>query len=211
MEFIFIVIILIMSIVIHEVAHGYMALALGDKTALYEDRLTLNPIKHIDPFGSIILPLIGYMAGGFIIGWAKPVPFNPYNLHPEKWGISPRFGDALVAFAGPLSNIILATVFGTMIRFALQSSASFNTPFIAIASSVVFINLTLAIFNLIPVPPLDGSKILFSFLPYKWHGILRTFEQFGMIFVFLFVFFIWQILDPVIMYAFSLLTGFPLN
>src|SRR5574343_2011521 len=114
MEFLFLIIVLIMSVVIHEVSHGYAALALGDPTAKYQGRLTLNPLVHLELLGSVIVPLIGYLAGGFIVGWAKPVPFNPYNLRNQKWG------EALVAVAGPLSNISLAIIFGMFLRFAPQ-------------------------------------------------------------------------------------------
>jgi Zn-dependent protease len=200
MDFLFIVIILIMSVVIHEVSHGYAALALGDPTAKYEGRLTLNPLSHLDPVGSIIVPLIGYFAGGFIIGWAKPVPFNPYNLRNQKWG------GALVAIAGPLANISLAIIFGLFIRLA-SGQAFMTTAFLNLASFVVLINITLAIFNLVPVPPLDGSKILFAVLPYKWQTYLQSFERYGLIMVFIFVFFLWQILNPIISYLFVLLTG----
>src|SRR3990172_11913600 len=124
MDFLFIIIILIMSVVIHEVSHGYAALALGDPTAKYQGRLTLNPISHLDPIGSFLVPLLGYFVGGFIIGWAKPVPFNPYNLRNQKWG------EALVAIAGPLSNIALALFFGLLIRFGF--AYSFGEPFIQI-------------------------------------------------------------------------------
>lgn len=200
MDFIFIIIILIMSVVIHEVSHGYAALALGDPTAKYQGRLTLNPLSHLDPIGSFLVPLIGYFAGGFIIGWAKPVPFNPYNLRDAKWG------EALVAVAGPLSNISLAVIFGLLIRFG-GNLIILNSAFLSLASFVVLINITLAIFNLIPIPPLDGSKILFAFLPYKWQSFKQSFEKFGLIFVFVFIFFLWQIMSPVIRYLFTLLTG----
>jgi len=200
MNFIFIIIILIMSVVVHEVSHGYAALALGDPTAKYQGRLTLNPLSHLDPIGSVLVPLIGYLAGGFIIGWAKPVPFNPYNLRNQKWG------EALVAIAGPLSNISLAVIFGLFIRFA--SGQAFMTPaFLGLAGFVVMINITLAIFNLIPIPPLDGSKILFAVLPYKWQAIRQSFEQYGLILVFVFIFFLWPILSPVVSFFFTLLTG----
>src|SRR3990167_7211782 len=109
MDFVFIIAILIMSVVIHEVAHGYAALALGDTTAKYQGRLTLNPIAHLDLVGSLLVPLMGYFVGGFIIGWAKPVPFNPYNLRSAKWG------EAIVAVACPLSNIFIAIIFGVII------------------------------------------------------------------------------------------------
>lgn len=188
-----------MSVVIHEVSHGYAALALGDPTAKYQGRLTLNPISHLDPVGSILVPLLGYFAGGFIIGWAKPVPFNPYNLKNQKWG------EALVAIAGPLSNFSLAIIFGLAIRFF--GGTMMNSAFLSLAGFVVVINITLGLFNLMPIPPLDGSKILFAFLPYKWQGIRESFEKYGLIFVLVFVFFLWQIMNPAIYYLFSLLTG----
>jgi Zn-dependent protease len=189
-----------MSVVIHEVSHGYAALALGDPTAKYQGRLTLNPISHLDPIGSFLVPLLGYFAGGFIIGWAKPVPFNPYNLRNQKWG------EALVAVAGPLSNIALAIVFGLIIRFT-SGTALMTQSFLNLAGFVVLINITLAIFNLVPIPPLDGSKILFAFLPYKWQSIRQSFEKYGLILVLIFVFFLWQILSPIVGYLFTLLTG----
>lgn len=190
-----------MSVVIHEVAHGYAALSLGDPTAKYEGRLTLNPLYHLDPVGSILVPLIGYFAGGFIVGWAKPVPFNPYNLRNQKWG------EALVAVAGPLSNIALALIFGLLIRFA---GPSLGAAFLSLAGFVVMINITLAIFNLVPIPPLDGSKILFAFLPYKWQSLRHSFERYGLILVFIFIFFLWQIMSPLVGFFFSLFTGLPL-
>jgi Zn-dependent protease len=200
MEFIFIIFILIMSVVIHEVAHGYAALALGDPTAKYERRLTLNPISHLDPVGSVIVPLIGYFAGGFIVGWAKPVPYNPYNLRNQKWG------EALVAIAGPLSNISLAIIFGLILRFVAEGNILSGAA-MGLLAFVVFINITLAIFNLLPVPPLDGSKILFAILPYKWQAFRMYFERLGLIFVFIFIFLIWPILSPLVGLLFSLITG----
>ena len=200
MDFLFIIIILIMSVVIHEVSHGYAALALGDPTAKYQGRLTLNPISHLDPIGSFFVPLIGYFAGGFIVGWAKPVPFNPYNLRNQRWG------EALVAVAGPISNIALAILFGLTIRF-LPEYINISQSFLNLASSVVLINIILAIFNLIPIPPLDGSKILFAFLPYKWQALRQSFERFGLILVFIFILFIWQIMSHIIGFLFTLLTG----
>jgi Zn-dependent protease len=203
MESIFIIFILIMSVVVHEVSHGYAALALGDPTAKYQGRLTLNPISHLDPIGSFLVPLLGYFAGGFIIGWAKPVPFNPYNLRNQKWG------EAIVAIAGPLSNIALALIFGLIIRF-VAGSTIMNQSFLSLAGYVVLINLTLAIFNLVPIPPLDGSKILFAFLPYKWQSIRTSLERYGFILVLIFVFFFWSVLSPIVMYLFSLFIGQPI-
>lgn len=197
MDFIFIVIIIIMSVVIHEVSHGFAALALGDPTAKYQGRLTLNPFAHLDPVGSFLIPIIGYLTGGFIVGWAKPVPFNPYNLKNQRWG------EALVALAGPLSNIALALVFGLLMRFFgfnLGQSAG-------LVSFVVLINITLAIFNLVPIPPLDGSKILFSVLPYRLQYIRDSLEKYGLVLALIFVFFFWQLLNPIVKYLFGLFTG----
>jgi len=145
--FIFQILILIMSVVIHEVSHGYAALFLGDKTAEYQGRLSLNPLKHLDLFGSVLVPAMSYFLGGFIIGWAKPVPFNPYNLRNQKWG------EAIVAVAGPLSNIFIALAFGLSLRFF---GSAFPASFIAIVGYIVLINIILAVFNLVPIPPLDG-------------------------------------------------------
>jgi len=145
---IFSIAILIMSVVIHEVAHGYAALWLGDVTAKYAGRLTLNPIKHIDPLGSVILPFImALLPGGFIFGWAKPVPYNPYNLKNQRWG------ELIVAAAGPISNIIIAIFFSILIRFSPVIGLPYS--FIEISIVVVFINLILAFFNLMPIPPLE--------------------------------------------------------
>jgi Zn-dependent protease len=189
-----------MSVVIHEVSHGYAALALGDPTAKYQGRLTLNPISHLDPIGSILVPLLGYFAGGFIIGWAKPVPFNPYNLRNQKWG------EAMVAIAGPLSNIFLAIIFAMVIRFAAGFSL-INQTFLNLSGFIVVLNITLAVFNLIPIPPLDGSKILFALLPYRFHQLRQSLERYGLVFVLIFIFFIWQLVTPFISHIFTLLTG----
>lgn len=189
-----------MSVVIHEVSHGYAALALGDPTAKYQGRLTLNPIAHLDPVGSFIVPMIGHFLGGFIIGWAKPVPFNPFNLKSAKWG------EAIVAVAGPLSNIAIAFIFGLIIRVGVARDL-LNQEFLELASFVVLINIVLAFFNMIPIPPLDGSKILFSILPYRWQSVRYQMEKFGLIFVFLFIFLFWRFLSPIIFTLFSLITG----
>lgn len=161
---IFSILILVFSVVIHEISHGYAALALGDPTAKLSGRLTLNPLKHIDPVGSILVPLITSLFG-FTFGWAKPVPYNPYNLRKGKWG------PALVAIAGPASNLVIALVFGLSIRFGYISLA---TPFGEIALLITLVNIVLAVFNMFPLPPLDGSKVLFAIIPYSW----RKLEEF---------------------------------
>ncbi len=152
---IFVVAIIMFSAVIHEVMHGVAADRLGDPTARYAGRLTLNPISHLDPFGSVLLPvLLAVSQSPFLFGWAKPVPYNPYNLTK-----APRWGEAIVAFAGPASNFGIALVFALIIRLGIVASIN------DILFVVVAVNVMLGIFNLIPIPPLDGSKILPMFLP----------------------------------------------
>ena len=190
-----------MSVVIHEVTHGYVANFLGDPTAALQGRLTLNPIKHIDLFGSIILPGIAIITNaGFIIGWAKPVPYNPYNLRGGKWG------PAIVALAGPASNFFIAIVFAMVIRFGLVSG-----PMLSISGFIVYINLLLGIFNLIPIPPLDGSKVISALIPFsmyeRWNRFELLMQRFGLIVVFLFIFLLWGIFSTFISFLFILLTG----
>jgi Zn-dependent protease len=154
----FIVAVVVFSAVVHEVMHGVMADWLGDPTARYAGRLTLNPLKHLDPFGSVILPaILALTHSPVLFGWAVPVPYNPYNLRSD--GLFARFGEALVAAAGPLSNLALALLFGIVIRFDVMPGAN-DLLFV-----VVVVNTMLFLFNLIPVPPLDGSKILSAILP----------------------------------------------
>lgn len=198
-DFIFQIIVLIFSVVVHEVSHGYAAYKLGDNTAKFAGRLNLNPFNHLEWFGSFILPVISYFTAGFIIGWAKPVPFNPYNLSDQKWG------EAKVAIAGPLSNLAIAVFFGLLIRFDLLSSL--GDSFLHMASLIVFINLILATFNLIPIPPLDGSKILFSILPYSMNNIQESLERNGIYIMIFFIFFLWQYVVPIVAWEFSLITG----
>lgn len=188
-----------MSVVIHETSHGYAALYLGDQTAKYEGRLTLNPLKHLDPVGSFFIPFISYVLGGFIIGWAKPVPYNPYNLRPGRWS------EAIVAGAGPLSNIAIALLFGLLLRAGAGDWA--GSGFIEIATVIVFINIILALFNLMPIPPLDGSKLLFALFPADF-GQLRTFfERYGIVLLIFFIFFLWQFLFPLVVFIFRVITG----
>src|SRR3989344_7002554 len=145
--------VLLGSVIIHEVAHGAMALRLGDDTAKLAGRLTLNPIKHLDVVGSFLFPLFLYFAKfPFILGWAKPVPYNPTRLYRDL-----RYGPLKVALAGPASNILVALIVGTILRLG---SGFFSQEVVNLIGFIVFLNILLAIFNLIPIPPLDGSKII---------------------------------------------------
>lgn len=201
-DFIFGIAILIMSVVIHEVSHGQIAYYLGDSTAKWSGRLTLNPINHLDIFGSIILPLLLFLSGtGFIVGWAKPVPYNPYNLKSQKWG------PALVALAGPASNILLALIFGFIVRISGILPDFILPAFFNISLSIIIINLMLAVFNLVPIPPLDGSKILFSILPFRSRHIQEFLEQWGFIILIFFIIFLFNKISPIIYILFRLITG----
>lgn len=205
---------LVYSVIIHEVSHGVVALWLGDLTAKYAGRLNLNPMKHIDPFGSIVLPVLLFVTTGFAFGWAKPVPYNPYNLRNQKWG------PTWVALAGPLSNLLIASIasiialtlpltllakqdiMGRFIgviggrgefleRFSLLAEAlsgSLAGIVYGLLLLVIFWNVVLACFNLLPIPPLDGSKILYTFLPLAERTILML-EQYGLFLLIFVIFF----------------------
>ncbi|PIQ66327.1 MAG: site-2 protease family protein [Candidatus Zambryskibacteria bacterium CG11_big_fil_rev_8_21_14_0_20_42_18] len=201
-DFLFQIAILIMSVVIHEVSHGYVASYLGDQTARYQGRLTLNPVKHLDFVGSFLVPSIAYFLGGFIFGWAKPVPYNPYNLKPGRWS------EALVAVSGPASNVLIALIFGLLLRVGVATEASWANPaFVQITAIIVFINILLGVFNLMPIPPLDGSKLLFALFPDKLPQIREFFEKYGLVLILLFIFFLWQFIFPIIIWLFHLITG----
>ncbi len=199
-DFIFQIAILLMSVVVHEVSHGYVAYMQGDPTAKYEGRLTMNPLKHLDPFGSVLLPALLYLTHGPIIGWAKPVPYNPYNLRNQRWG------ELYVAIAGPISNLLIAGGFGLLLRYGVASNA-FNAPLITALALIVQINILLAIFNLVPIAPLDGSKVLFAFLPYRFEYIRTWMEQYSFFLLLFFIFFLWDYLFPLVTFVFHLITG----
>lgn len=200
---IFTIIVLIFSIILHEVAHGYMADRLGDPTARYQGRLTLNPLPHIDPLGSIVLPLLMIVSNSpFLFGWAKPVPYNPYNLKDQ------RHGEAKVAAAGAGVNLALALIFGVLIR--MLSGGAGNIELISMFASIVLINLVLGIFNLVPIPPLDGSKILFNYLPFHMQALREQLERHGFLLLLFFIFFGFNLIRPIIYGLFGLFTGIAL-
>lgn len=202
---IFQLIVLLFSVVLHEVSHGFVAEKLGDSTARLAGRLTLNPLKHLDPFGSVILPLLlSLIPGGVVFGWAKPVPYNPHNLK------DPDRGGAIIAAAGPLTNITIACVFAIFFRIAVSLPA---TPIFIMLSlffgAIIGINILLALFNLIPIPPLDGSKILFFLLPASARSVRLFLERYGMYLVLAFIFFGFRLLIPLIGFFLGALCGTP--
>ena len=207
MEYLILIILFLFSVVIHEVSHGAVAYKLGDPTAKHAGRLTLNPLKHLDMFGSVILPLMlvlmaKFAGGGIIFGWAKPVPYNPYNLKNQKWG------PAMVAAAGPGANLLIALIFGISLRFFPATSSVYIYNLAYIFSIIVWINILLAIFNLVPIPPLDGSKIAIAFMPAKGREVFYRLEAYGLIILIVLIalnFF--SFIAPIIFSAFSLLTG----
>ena len=203
MEYIFLIIVLILSIIIHEIAHGSVAYYLGDPTAKYSGRLTLNPLKHLDPIGSIILPLLLIVfKSPILFGYAKPVPINPRNFRDQ------RYGSLKVALAGPVSNLTIALFFGLILRFF--SGLSAFPGLIEMFSFIVYINILLAIFNLLPVPPLDGSHILFALLPPSARNVKIFLSQFGLFILLFIIFFAFSYVINIINFIFSLITGFPL-
>ena len=220
-NFIFSIAILILSVVVHEVSHGYIAYLMGDPTAKRAGRLSMNPFKHLDLTGSFIVPLmLVILKSSFVFGWAKPVPYNPYNLKNQKWG------PGLVAVSGPLSNFLIAGAFGLVALFLpLDSTAKTEIGLAAVngaaifgagyapalfyfSSMVVWINVFLGIFNLIPIPPLDGSKVLFSFLPYNKLVNFQIFlEKYGFFILLFFLFSFSSVLLPVVFFLFRLFLG----
>lgn len=201
-------IVLILSVIVHEVAHGYAANSLGDPTARLAGRLTLNPLPHIDFMGSIIIPvLLVFTHSPILFGWANPVPYNPYNLRNQRWG------ETFVALAGSATNILLALIFGLIVRFG--SSVGFDATALSLAATIAFINLFLGLFNLIPFPPLDGFTALRSALPWHFSSRLTHLEQqirnAGMLSLILFLFiFSYMFAGPffnLVLWIFKFITG----
>ena len=194
------VVILIFSVALHEIAHGYAALHEGDDTALRAGRLTLNPISHLDMFGSVILPILLVISQtGFVFGWAKPVPYDEARLRNRRRSI------LLVASAGIIANLLIATIFALLIR--ASGAFGIGMEFLPVFSIIVLLNIVLAIFNLVPIPPLDGSKILFALLPERYQHLEATLLRYSFIFVIIFIFFLWQYISPVVTLIFRFLVG----
>ncbi len=194
-------IVLIISVILHEVSHGYMAEYLGDPTARLLGRLTLNPIPHIDPIGSVLLPLLFVISGSpMVFGWAKPVPYDPRNIRGTAW--KERYGGAIVAAAGPAVNIFLAIVFGILIR-----TGSFDATMVQFFLMVVLINISLAVFNLIPIPPLDGHHILSALLPYSLRQKYMTLSKYSFALMFIVAFVLWRLVSPLVLIITHAITG----
>ena len=197
----FYIIILILSVVIDEVAHGYGAYRYGDRTAQMAGRLTVSPVKHIALFGSIIVPGILLISGaGFVIGWAKPVPYNPDNFTDRKRGT------IAVGFAGIIANFAIAIIFGVLMR-VLGGAGLLTEDALFITSTIVITNIVLGFFNLMPIPPLDGSRIIAGLGGYKVERLVLQMERFGLALALIFIFFIWPLLTPVIFHLFRIITG----
>lgn len=196
MELVIYIIVVALSAIFHEYMHGWVAYQMGDPTAKYEGRLTLNPLAHIDPFYTLLLPLITYFIGGFVIAAAKPVPFNPYNLRYQKWG------PAIVGVVGPLSNVFIALVFTAFLRLGMLGPG-FSTLFII----VIIVNVGLAVFNLIPIPPLDGSRLLMALSPSGVRQMLEQMEMYGLLVIFLFVYLLSPAVSRIVLGISSFLIG----
>lgn len=186
----------IFAITVHEVAHGWVAKYYGDNTAWMLGRLTLNPFKHIDPVGTILVPGLMLAFTGFVFGWAKPVPVNIRNLH------NPKHDMAIVALAGPVANLLMAIGWSLFIRIALLINITeYSVPMIYVGIAGIMINLVLGLLNLLPIPPLDGSRILSWALPGRWSYYYNQFEQYG--------FYILVIL--LMTNSLGIILGYPLN
>jgi len=200
---IFQLIILLFSVILHEISHGYISYLLGDDTAKQSGRLTLNPLAHLDVWGSFLFPLFLYFISGgtFVFGWAKPVPFNPLKLKKPKRDIG------LVGLSGPLTNFAIALFFAGIIQFIKIFNLTLLIPLGNFLTIIIYINILLAVFNLIPIPPLDGSRVVYSILPIKWEKYYWTLERYGFMLVMIFIFFGFRLIIPIIDFLFSLLAG----
>ncbi len=182
MEIVVVLLIILGSVILHELSHGAVAYWLGDRTAKDAGRLTFNPLKHIDPFMSILIPVILYLMHAPVFGGAKPVPVNYHNLKGREWGM------ALVAIAGPLTNFLIAFIAFAIAHFSGILSASGNQMARFVFSEIVIINLGFMIFNLIPIPPLDGSRVLYAISPDIVRNFMMQIERYGVIVVYILIF-----------------------
>ena len=192
--------VLLISVMLHELAHGLMALRLGDTTARDAGRLSLNPLRHLDPVGSLLLPLALFFIGSPVLfGWAKPVPYNPSRLK------NPRMGAALIGAAGPLSNLCAAIIVGFIARALAGSGAA--DILLLFLNSIVVINILLAVLNLMPIPPLDGSRLLFALVSPKNQTLEALLTRYGLLLMLFFLFFIFPLLTPLIGWLSHLILG----
>lgn len=197
---VFQIVVLLFSVMLHEISHGLMALRLGDQTAKDAGRLTLNPISHLDPVGSVILPVLLVLTNSpVVLGWAKPVPYNPNALYKDF-----RYGPLKVALAGPLSNLALALVFGLIIRLGIDT---LSPALLGLLAVIVLMNCFLAVFNLVPIPPLDGSKILSAVLPRHYAQMIENIGLGGVLVVAIFIYFFGGIITIPAEALFRLFTG----
>lgn len=181
------IVILALSITFHEFMHAYTSYRLGDETAKYSGRMSLNPLAHIDIFATVLLPIFLFLAGLPVFGAAKPVPFNPHRLRGGEKGA------ALVAAAGPLTNLLVAAFIGIWLRFIPE--ATLASQFLQL---FVLVNIGFFVFNMIPFPPLDGSRILFAFAPASLKSLMRQVESFGLFGIMLFIFLLFPVIGPLV-------------
>lgn len=212
-DIVFYILILLFSVILHELSHGYAAEAMGDPTPRMAGRLTLNPLKHLDLWGSVLIPLLLVITkAGFLIGWAKPVPFSLHQLNNKK------YGPALVALAGPVSNILIAITVSLLahvcIALGIIDPVSFSmageifiSPELKIAGIIIIVNIVLAVFNLVPIPPLDGHHIMFALFPKHWNAVRMFFEKYWMFMLLFFIFFLWDLLLPVVIFLYTAIAG----
>ncbi|WP_416189277.1 site-2 protease family protein [Neisseria sp. CCUG17229] len=194
----------LLAITVHEAAHGYAARYWGDPTAEQMGRLTLNPLAHIDPIGTIVVPAVLFFTTGFMFGWAKPVPVIPRNFRDT------RLGMRTVAIAGPLSNLVMAFGWGLVAVAAVYAPESYQFPMSKMAQFGISINAVLFVLNMLPVPPLDGGRFVDSFLPAKQSMQYRKIEPYGtwIILILLMTGVLWTIIGPMVNLIMSLVAGF---